>query len=44
MGTRTYSLPVGTHEILFKHPNRTEKMKVVIKAGETANLTFDAQQ
>jgi len=43
-GTRTFRLSVGAHEIVFKHPARTEKRKVVIKADETETLNFDAQQ
>ncbi|MEW6432720.1 MAG: protein kinase [Myxococcota bacterium] len=43
-GTRTFSLPIGTHDIVFVHRNKTEKRRVVIKTNETATEYFDALQ
>lgn len=43
-GTRTFTLPIGTHDIVFVHRNKTEKRRVVIKTNETATEYFDALQ
>jgi serine/threonine-protein kinase len=39
---KSFSVPAGTIEVTFRHPKKTLKTKVTVKAGETVRLDFDA--
>ncbi|MFT3706446.1 MAG: hypothetical protein QM817_02140 [Archangium sp.] len=43
MGTRTLAAPVGTYEIVLKHPRKTSKEKVTVPASGAATVSFSAE-
>ena len=41
-GVKTMSLPVGTYEVTFSHPRKTDKQQATVKQNETTQLSFSA--
>ncbi len=42
-GVKTLPLPVGTYEVVFTHPKKTEKQRATVKVNETTPLSFSAK-
>jgi hypothetical protein len=41
-GSQLLRLPVGPHELVLKHPLKTARERVMLKAGQAHVIAFDA--
>jgi hypothetical protein len=44
MGLKAFPVEAGTFDVVIKHPKKTKRQRVTVKAGQTVKLDFDANE